>query len=195
MTALRVIIAVLDSGIEWEHPDLVNKHYLNAKELAGCKPAATDTSTDEWDVNGDGVFSIPDYLAADPAYGPAKDAEGNKNGIFDPGDLIRTCSDGKDDDANGFTDDISGWDAYRGDNDPYDDTRYGHGTGEAGDSAAEGNNGVGGLGVCPNCTVLNVRVGDSFVVDANEFATGVIFSVDSGASVVQEALGSVNNTA
>jgi len=39
-----------------------------------------------------------------------------------------------------------------------------------------------------------VRAGDSFVVDANEFGHAVAFSVDSGAMVIQEALGSVNNT-
>ena len=50
----------------------------------------------------------------------------------------------------------------------------------------------GSIGVCPECSVLNVRVGDSFVVDVNDFAMGVIFSVDSGAHVIQEALGSIN---
>ena len=42
--------------------------------------------------------------------------------------------------------------------------------------------------------VLPVRVGDSFVADSNHFAQGVVFAVDSGAHVVQEALGAVNNT-
>ncbi|MBT9561161.1 MAG: S8 family serine peptidase, partial [Myxococcales bacterium] len=194
----RVVVAVLDSGIEWDQPDLQMKHYLSRSELKGCLPAPLDVPPDDadaYDVNGDGIFNIADYLAKDPAFGPARDALGNQNGLLDPGDLIRTCSDGVDDDENGFTDDISGWDAYRGDNDPYDDTRYGHGTGEARDSVGAGNNGIGGLGVCPECTLLNVRVGDSFVVDVNEFATGVIFAVDSGASVVQEALGAVNNSA
>src|SRR2546427_479197 len=36
----RVMISVLDSGIEWEHRDLVNKWFLNAAELpppdSGC---------------------------------------------------------------------------------------------------------------------------------------------------------------
>ena len=55
----------------------------------------------------------------------------NRNCILDPGDLIAMFSDGVDDDANGYTDDIAGWDFFKNDNDPYDDTRYGHGTGEA----------------------------------------------------------------
>ncbi len=191
----RTIIAVLDSGIKWDEGDLQMKYYLNKGELTNCKPTqTTPPAADEWDIDGNGYFNIADYLVADPGYGKAKDDAGNKNGLFEPGDLIRTCSDGKDDDGNGYTDDISGWDAFQNDNDPYDDNRYGHGTGEARDSAAAGNDGKGTIGVCPECTVLMVRAGDSFLVDANDFATSVTFAVDSGALVIQEALGSINMT-
>ena len=60
----------------------------------------------------------------------------NGNGMLDAGDLILNFSDGVDDDGNGYVDDIAGWDFMKDDNDPYDDTRYGHGTGEARDSTA-----------------------------------------------------------
>src|SRR6059036_3531462 len=43
--------------------------------------------------------------------------------------------------------------------------------------------------------VMPVRVGDSFVADVNSFAQGVVFSVDSGAAVIQEALGTYNQSA
>lgn len=189
----RVIIAVLDSGIRWDSGDLINKHYLNKGELENYKPTKGPGSIDDWDTNGDGAFSIKDYLYADPNFGVGKDL--NKNGKFDPGDLIGLASDGKDDDGNGYVDDISGWDFMWNDNDPFDDTDFGHGTGEARDSASEGNNGEGDIGVCPNCTILNMRVGDSFVVEVNDFAEAVIYATDNGAHVIQEALGSINNTA
>ena len=96
----------------------------------------------------------------------------NSNGRLDAGDLILNFSDGVDDDANGYIDDISGWDFMKNDNDPYDDTRYGHGTGEADDSAAAANNGIGGAGVCPQCRFIPTRVGDSFITDVNDFAQG-----------------------
>jgi MYXO-CTERM domain-containing protein len=79
------------------------------------------------------------------------------------------------------------------DNDPYDDTRYGHGTGEARDSTSRANNGIGSAGGCNECRVLHLRVGDSFITDVNDFAQAVLFATDSGASVVQSALGTVNN--
>ncbi|MEW5848148.1 MAG: FG-GAP-like repeat-containing protein [Myxococcota bacterium] len=194
----RSMVAVLDSGIHWDDRNLSEKAYLNARELAACPPpGASVADPASYDVNGDGVFNIRDYDWADPPY-----ADWNGRNGLDPQDLIHgtnpstnaPCSDDVDDDQNGYVDDISGWDFFWNDNDPSDDTRYGHGTGEANDSVGQGNDNNGGIGVCPRCTLLNVRVGDSFIADVNQFAEGVIFSVDSGASVVQEALGTLNAT-
>ena len=199
----RVLIAVIDSGVEWDEKDLVNKMYLNRGELpvpdAAC---GTATGADKWDVNNDGRFNVQDYTRATGTQLPTPDTvcdprvhDVNGNGLIDAEDLIKTFSDGKDDDGNGYVDDISGWDAYYDDNDPADDTRYGHGTGEAKDSAAQGNDGMGDIGVCPECTVMSVRGGDSFMVEANRFAAGVYFAVDSGAAMIQTAEGAINTSA
>ncbi len=217
----QVRIAVIDSGIEWDNPDLVNKGYLNAAELKGDKQpkkaggvaCGGDGDLAGYDCNGDGVFSVADYADDDRMTGvvagekcfdkhdkskPKEDRKKgdlNRNCILDPGDLIVMFSDGVDDDANGYTDDISGWDFFKNDNDPYDDTRYGHGTGEAEDSSAEGNNGIDEIGVCPQCRFIPMRVGDSFIGDSNDFAKAVVYAADNGAKVIQEALGTVNNSA
>jgi hypothetical protein len=185
-----VVIAVLDSGIRWHYEDLVEKLYLNAGELP--RPDGCDTH----DRNGDGIFTVSDY-AGDPRV-----TDRNHNGRLDPGDLILTFSDCRDDDGNGYVDDISGYDFFTGehcgvagaDNDPADETDFGHGTGIASTAAATTNNGLKHAGVCPRCRILPVRVGDSFVVDANQFARGVVFSVHAGAGVIASALGSYNNT-
>ena len=197
-----VLIAVLDSGIKWDDTgamhDLARKVHLNRGELPLPRDAAGHTkpessaggaflNPDPYDLNDDGVFDVADY--ADDAR--VQDANGN--GVLDPQDLIRAFSDGTDGDGNGYVDDIAGWNFLDDDNDPFDEVSYGHGTGEAEDSTAEADNG-GALGTCPNCRVLPVRVGDSFVADSNNFAQGVVFAVDSGAHIVQEALGTVNNT-
>ena len=178
-----VVIAVLDSGIEWQFPqnDLVNKIHLNRAELPlplGCT---------EYDCTNDGVFDIRDYLN-DPRVSDA-----NGNGQIDPEDLIFIWSDGTDADGNGYVDDIAGWDFFQGDNDPLDEVTYGHGTGEAEDSTAEANNG-GGVGVCPSCMFIPLRIGDSFIVDINHWAEAVVYAVDNNVSVVQEAAGSLNHT-
>jgi hypothetical protein len=195
----RVVVAVLDSGIRWSNRDLLSRHYLNAEELRVCPPPGADAQAVDaeaaFDVNGDGVFNIRDYDHADWL------DDVNMNDMRDPQDLIHgvnadgvPCSDGIDTDGNGYVDDISGWDFFWFDNDPSDDADYGHGTGEALDAAAAGHDGEGRIGVCARCRILNVRVGDSFIVDANQFADGAVFAVESKAKVILEALGSLNNT-
>ena len=98
-----------------------------------------------FDCNGDEEFTVADY-AETPTLTPAASdghplGDRNQNGVLDAGDLIANFTDGVDDDGNGYIDDVSGWDFMKDDNDPYDDTRYGHGTGEAEDSTAPANDG------------------------------------------------------
>ncbi|HEV2814452.1 MAG TPA: S8 family serine peptidase, partial [Solirubrobacteraceae bacterium] len=177
--------------------------------------AAGGTGGDRYDLNGDGVFNVLDYACderVDPApargvgptfhaiYGP--DAAGKP--MLDPQDVLIAFTDGDDDDGNGFADDMVGWDFLDDDNDPFDDVQYGHGTGEAKDSGAEGDNAIFNangdciagceLGACPNCTQVHMRVGDSFVADVNRFAQATIYATDNDVEVVQEALGTLNNT-
>ncbi|TML29356.1 MAG: hypothetical protein E6G30_04360, partial [Actinobacteria bacterium] len=216
-----VSIAVLDSGIEWNDlgamEDLRHKVRLNTGELpppnvdgpsqdpyVNCddlkgKPAGT------YDLNGDGVVNVSDYacdsrVSADPPHGsgatyPAdwSDAFARGKPVLDPEDIIIAFSDGTDADHNGYVDDIAGWDFLDDDNDPFDDVQYGHGTGEAKNSSAEANNG-GQTGSCPNCMVIPLRVGDSFVADENRFAAAALYATDNGALVIQEALGTLNNS-
>ena len=42
--------------------------------------------------------------------------------------------------------------------------------------------------------VLPLRVGDSFVADVNRFAQATLYATDNGVHVVQEALGTLNNS-
>ena len=94
----------------------------------------------------------------------------------------------------GFTEAISGWNFVNNNNNPFDVVHYDHGTGEAEDSNGAANALTHEVGGCPSCMVLPVRVGDSFITTGNLFAQGVLFAVDSGATIVQEALGTLNVT-
>jgi hypothetical protein len=183
-----VVVAVLDSGIRWSDRDLLHQFYLNRGELTEPQDAQGQATSGVFDRNGDGRFDVRDY-AEDPRF---RDANGN--GVLDPGDLIAGASDGVDDDGNGYVDDVSGWDFFEQDNDPFDNTDFGHGTGRSKEAAAEGDNGIGGIGVAPGASLLEVRIGDSFVVDVNDFGQGVLFATDAGASVIAAAVGSVNNS-
>ncbi|HZF47542.1 MAG TPA: FG-GAP-like repeat-containing protein [Polyangiaceae bacterium] len=199
----RVRIAITDSGIKWDEADLIEQVWLNAKELASHKPLHADDSPcggagdlAGFDCNGDGVLTVSDYAETaslkPDASGNNPKGDKNNNGRLDGGDLILNFSDGIDDDGNGYVDDIAGWDFMKNDNDPYDDTRYGHGTGEARDSVSQANNGMGEAGGCPKCRFIPMRVGDSFIADVNNFAKAVVYATDNGAKVVQCALGTLN---
>jgi hypothetical protein len=202
-----VVIAVLDSGIKWNDAGAMRNvrltTHLNPGELPapradlGASPNEPGVDCSGFDrpgddVNGDGLFNLLDF-ACDSRISPA--AARNVNpGMFEPQDLLIAFSDGTDADANGYVDDIVGWDFLDDDNDPFDDVQYGHGTGEAQDSVAEAENDQEGVGTCPNCMAMHMRVGDSFIADVNRFATAVTYAVDNGALVIQEALGTMNNS-
>src|SRR5579884_286226 len=96
-------------------------------------------------------------------------------------------------DHDGFANDIAGWNFVDNNNDPFDDVQYGHGTGEAEDSNGEANTSQE-LGTCPDCMVMPLRVGESFIADANRFAQAVLYATDHGAYVIQEALGTLNTS-
>ncbi|MEA3223930.1 MAG: FG-GAP-like repeat-containing protein [Thermodesulfobacteriota bacterium] len=191
-----VIIAIIDSGIKWDEKNITNKFYLNKGELIAPRDLGGECIPyDEgsnplayWDCNGDGVFNVEDYegLVSD----------NNGNGFIDPEDIIIAFSDGADNDGNGYVDDICGWDMVDDDNDPCDDVRYGHGTGESEDSCGEAysDRENGFPGTCPNCRILPVRVGLSFMADDMDFGRAVIFAVDSDATIIQEALGTINGS-
>jgi hypothetical protein len=217
-----VVIAVLDSGIKWNDLGAMNalryKVRLNQGELpaprhnltAALIPGADCASYRDagggdynphgnYDVNDDGVFNVRDY-ACDSRVAAVVDGSSPSHALrhgppamLTPEDLILAFTDGVDHDRNGYSNDIAGWNFVDDNNDPFDDVQYGHGTGEAEDSSGEANT-KQELGTCPNCMVMPLRVGESFIADVNRFAQGVLYATDSGAYVVQEALGTLNSS-
>ena len=191
-------IAILDTGIRWQDRELVNKVRLNSAELPVPKKAdGSDCASD--DCNNDGAFNIRDF-ANDPRVGIAA-GDSESDDILDASDLIATFSDDTDGDvpANGYIDDIAGWDFFDDDNDPYDASSCcsanGHGTGRAREAAAETDNRLGSPGMCPDCQIMPLRVWDTFVVPGDNFAMAVVYATDNGASVVEGAVGGLTNTA
>lgn len=99
-----VVVGMVDTGIDYNHPDLNDNIWINTLEIAG-------------------------------------------NSI--------------DDDANGFIDDIRGWDFFSNDNDSMDVNSASHGTHTSGTVGAEGNNGVGVVGVNWNVKLIGMKIGST----------------------------------
>jgi hypothetical protein len=210
------VIAVTDSGIEWCDPALVDKIYLNRDALPlpentqGKTEAQLEVAgqhfadTDPYDLDGSGIFNAEQYAndprIAKPYFCASQDEDGYGYTGISPADLIATfgtpgskyytARSG----PAGFTDAIAGWDFVDDDNNPYDAVHYDHGTGTAEDAAGAAGTLDQEVGACPNCMVLPIKVGDSFITSGNAFAEGALFAVDSGATVIQEALGTYDVT-
>ncbi|QQS59380.1 S8 family serine peptidase [Candidatus Peregrinibacteria bacterium] len=137
-TGAGVVVAIVDSGIDWDHPDLVANHWTNAGET--------------------------------------------------------NCTDGIDNDSNGYIDDCDGWD-FIGSNytTPADDNSpndyYGHGTHVAG-TVAEVNNTVGLVGVAPGASLMAVKaLDDSGFGTTASIVDAVGYAVENGADVINMSLG------
>ena len=177
----RVVMAYVEAGINWHSAsakDLVDRVYLNTGELP-LPDDAQGHPHGTYDLDGNGIVNAADYVH-DPRV-----HDSNKNGYIDPEDLIVAFSNGKDDDHDGFVDDISGWDFYDHQNDPatYDGT-YEHSDDQMKQAAATGNNNYEGVGVCPNCMIMPIKAGAEALDRTDDLAQAWLFACHMGASVV-----------
>lgn len=93
---------------------------------------------------------------------------------------------GIDDDANGYIDDIHGWDFERNTANYFDDN--GHGTHCAGMIAASPNPDTLAQGVAPGAQIMAIRIiGDKNVGFISDAVTGIKYAVDNGAKVLSNS--------
>jgi thermitase len=132
----KVIVAVVDTGVDYNHEDLKANMWVNAKE-------------------------IPD------------------NGI--------------DDDANGFIDDVRGWNFHDNTNDPMDKTSAenpGHGTHCAGIIGAVGNNGIGVSGINQIVSIMPIKfLGADGSGDLFASTKAIDYAIQNGANVISASWG------
>lgn len=145
-TIRSVTVASLDSGIDYAHPDLYQNVWINQREI----PAKVRSRLH--DVDRDGRITFLDLNHASNQCRSPIIQDLNHNELIDGGDLLLTWSDGRDDDNNGYIDDLIGWDFLNNDNDPLDDG--GHGTHAAGVVVQ----------VAPNAKVLPLKFLDASLV-------------------------------
>lgn len=121
-----VVVAVIDSGIDYNHPELAGQLWVNPKEIRGNN---------------------------------------------------------RDDDRNGFVDDLYGANFLNNSGNVYDDA--GHGTHVSGIIAAAANNGNGGVGLAPGSKIMALKVLDaSGNGSLNAAVKAIRYAVDHGAKVI-----------
>lgn len=129
--ASDVIVAVVDSGIDFEHPDLRANMWVNPREIPG---------------------------------------------------------NGRDDDGNGYIDDIHGVDPFTGGT-PEDFD--GHGTHVAGTIGAVGNNQRGVAGVAWNVQLMAVRIIGPFGGTMADMVQGIDYAWENGATILNNSWGMI----
>ena len=126
-----VIVAVVDSGVDYNHEDLKDNIWINQAEAGGLK--------------------------------------------------------GVDDDGNGYVDDIRGYDFGDEDTNPMD--KNGHGTHVSGTIGAVGDNGVGIVGVCPNVSIMPVKVDSGGVFADWNIAEAINYASTMDADILNASWG------
>jgi subtilisin family serine protease/photosystem II stability/assembly factor-like uncharacterized protein len=136
-----------------------------------------------------GTYWMHEDLLPNVRINTAEDA--NKNGVFDSPDL-----NGTDEDANGFVDDVVGWNFTNNTPDPAGlsatPLSYSHGTATASHFGAVANNGIGMTGSSWNCALLPVCVasstGDNLIAYGYE---GIVYAAVRGAKVINCSWGRI----
>lgn len=111
-----------------------------------------------------------------------------KNQIwFNPGEI---ANNGKDDDGNGFIDDINGWN-FENNNNNINDT-FGHGSHVSGTVAGDGTQGTQ-AGMAPDAQIMMARFWNSFSGEQTVW-DGMQYALDNGADISTASLGWPHST-
>lgn len=136
MGSKNVVVAVIDTGVDYEHPDLADNMWTNSGETAGNS---------------------------------------------------------KDDDGNGFVDDVYGYNWLDSNGDPMDD--HSHGTHVAGIVGAVGDNNLGVTGVSPTVSIMALRfMGANGSGTTSDVAEAITYAADNGADIINASFTGTNSS-
>jgi len=155
----HVLLAAVDTGVDITHPDLQHNIWINQNEIPSSLFSTVDSDNDNYVT----ATEVLNYLTSN-------NMDTNNDGAINLRDALTSSSqftDNQDNDGDGFTDDIVGWDhsGYSGadDNDPYPrenvqaDGTWAHGTHVSGILGVTTDNNLGIASTAFNASVIAVK--------------------------------------
>ena len=180
-----VLLASVDTGVDITHPDLENNIWVN-------QPEVPSSIFSDVDADSDGTVTSTEILS----YLSLNNLDLNSDGTIDLEDAVQSSSpfiDNTDDDSDGFTDDVIGWDlagiSGADDNNPMPKpgvattSTWAHGTHVGGILAATSDNNYGIASTAFNASLMPVKCsrenqsGEPFITDGY---SGLIYAAKAG---------------
>lgn len=177
-----------DSNVEYAEPNYIYHRFVTPNDPRfSSLYGMTITDADQaWDkqtgsksvivgVIDTGMDTDHDDLRSNLWINPGESGGGKENNRVD-------------DDNNGFVDDFRGWDFINNDNNPFDDNQ--HGTHVSGTIGAEGNNGVGVVGINWTVSVMPLKfLGGDGSGTTDNAVEAIIYGTNMGAKVLSNSWG------
>lgn len=163
-----VIIGLIDTGVDFTHPDLIDNLWINSDE----------------DLNQNGRFDPWSHLEKrDGVYGDLNGVDDDGNGIID--DII----------GFDFVDQSVVNIGDYSNPDPIPEDEGGHGTLVAGVMSAKRNNHIGISGIAYNAKLMTVKAFDATGnAESDDIARAILYSVLNGAKVLNFSFGERNES-
>ncbi len=181
----EVLIAVVDTGVDYTHPDLQENAWINQGEVPG-------TVFNTIDIDGDDYVTASEVLT----YLTVNNYDYNNDGEINLRDALHASSmltNNADNDNNGKADDIIGWDlsGWSGtdDNDPFpkegvpNNSTWAHGTHVAGIASAVTHNSLGLAATAFNASIISVKCSREYQTGepgVNDGYDGITYAAKAG---------------
>jgi subtilisin family serine protease len=186
----NIVVAVLDTGVDYDHPDLAENIWINQADIPDywyTKTSATsgyDKIVDKSEIK----TATPGVITMADLNNPANAGlvwKSDGDSLVDAGDLLRPVSEGGWEEP-GKTNDLIGWNFVSNTNNPMDDN--GHGTNVAGILGATGNDGTGVAGVDWNVQIMPVKwIGSDGNGSISNFVQALNYAVQHGAKITNNS--------
>ena len=168
----NIVVAVVDDGVEYTHPDLWKNIWINQDEISNVYFSLIDANADNYITAEEAVASL----------GTDKSLKDVLNSTM--------FADGVDNDGDGYIDNIIGWDTDESGSSSDDDrnpmvTNNDHGTHVAGLVGATTNNNEGIASAAYNISIMPVKAtGDETVLSINTGWDGILYAAQAGADII-----------